>query len=150
MRLLLSLCLIAAPGEAQLTPREKQLNLESFEKVWTTIRDKHWQKNPGGLDWNAIHEEFRPKIEKTQSDEEWRATVRQMLARLKQTHFGIFPGIVLDGVDGATGDGATGIDTRILGGDQAVVTGVEPESPAERAGVKPGWIILSVDGKPMA
>ena len=40
-----------------------QLDLDSFEKVWTTIRDKHWQTKPGGLDWQAIHDEYRPRVE---------------------------------------------------------------------------------------
>lgn len=31
-----------------LTPEQKQENLDSFEYVWKTIRDKHWEKNPAG------------------------------------------------------------------------------------------------------
>jgi len=30
--------LMAAP----VSPHERQLNVDSFEYVWTTIRDKHW------------------------------------------------------------------------------------------------------------
>src|SRR6476646_9502930 len=66
-------------------------DLDSFEKVWTTIRDKHWQTKPGGLDWNAIHAEFRPRAERAASTDETRAVMRDMLARLGQTHFAIIP-----------------------------------------------------------
>src|ERR1019366_5075446 len=58
---------------AQLTPEQKQLEIASFEKVWTTVRDKHWDKNPGGLDWQAIHEEYRPRIDKATTAEQTRA-----------------------------------------------------------------------------
>ncbi|MFH1574736.1 MAG: hypothetical protein ABIG68_12185, partial [Acidobacteriota bacterium] len=34
-------------------------DLESFEHVWKTIRDKHWDPALGGLDWQAVYREFR-------------------------------------------------------------------------------------------
>lgn len=123
------------------------LNIDTFEKVWTTIRDKHWEKNPGGLDWQAIHEEFRPRIEKARNIDEVRAALKEMLGRLHETHFGILPVAVYAevGAADAIGEGSTGIDLRILDG-QAVVTGVDQGSPADRAGVKPGWAILNAKG----
>jgi len=159
MRVLLRVCLGAASlfgqqalyGQqapyGQLTPEQKQLNLDSFEKVWTTVRDKHWEKNPGGLDWDAVHQEYRPRLERAETTEQARAVTRDMLGRLKQTHFAIFPAVVYDDVDiESGGDGYSGIDVRVLEG-RAVVTRVDPGSPAERAGVKLGWEILSVEGK---
>ena len=122
MRLLV-FCLAAALSFGQTYSREKQGQIDSFEKVWTTIRDKHWEKNPGGLDWQAIHGEFYPRIVNAKSDEEALAIMREMLGRLKQTHFGIFPAAVYNDVEGDTGgDGSVGIDTRVLSG-QAVITG---------------------------
>src|SRR5580698_8319706 len=130
-----------------VTAQASQANLDSFEKVWTTIRDKHWEKNPGGLDWQAIHQEYRPRIERAANIDEVRAVLKDMLGRLRQTHFGILPATVYADVQDfeAAADGSTGIDLRVLDG-QAVVTGVDPGSPAERAGVKPGWAILSAKG----
>ncbi len=143
------LVLLAVPLWAQ-TPQDRQLNLDSFEKVWTTIRDKHWEKNPGGLDWQAIHAEFRPKVEQAKNIDEVRGLLKEMLSRLHQTHFGIFPATVYEEVGAvgdldAVGDGSTGIDLRVLDG-QAVVTRVDPGSPAERAGVKPGWAVELANG----
>src|SRR5215471_18134965 len=139
--LAISLTLCAQPDAAQ-----RQLALDSFEKVWTTIRDTHWEKNPAGLDWQAIHDEFRPRVAKAANMEQARAAIREMLARLHQTHFALFPATVYDAVrEDAAGPGSPGIDLRILDG-QAVVTGVDPGSPAERAGVRPGWAIQNVRG----
>lgn len=148
MRSLVGLFGIALLAQAQ-TADSKQLNIESFEKVWTTIRDTHWEKNPGGLDWNAIHQEFRPKIEQAETIDQARTVMRDMLARLKETHFAIFPATVYNDVDfEGGGDGMPGIDLRVLSG-KAVVTGIDPGSPAELAGVKRGWAIESVNGKPL-
>ena len=130
----------------------RQLDVDSFEKVWTTIRDKHWEKKPGGLDWEAIHAEFRPRIDRAQDTDEVRALLREMLGRLHQTHFGIIPATVYQAMgpaDAGEGDGSSGIDLRVLDG-QAVVTRVDPGSPAERAGVKLGWVVASVKGTALA
>ena len=149
MRMLLGVCLAGLSLHAELTLEQKQLNVASFEKVWTTVRDKHWQKEPGGLNWQTIHEEFRPRIDKAVTMEQTRVVMREMLGRLKQTHFGIFSANVYDDVASGGGDGSSGIDTRVLDG-QAVVAWIDPGSPAEMAGVKPGWQIVSVDGKELA
>ena len=147
MRRLASLLVFCATLGAQLTPEQKQLNTAAFEKVWTTIRDKHWQKNPGGLDWQAIHEEFRPRIDRAESTDQARAIMREMLARLKETHFSIIAASVYGDVGAMRmGEGSSGIDLRVIDG-RAVVTGVDPGSPAEKAGVKPGWAVISVDAK---
>ena len=147
---LLALTLQAQSSQGQALTPEKRVQIDSFEKVWTTIRDKHWQKNPAGLDWQAIHEEFYPRILAADSPEASLAIIREMLGRLKQTHFGIFPASIYNDVEADTGgDGSAGIDTRVLEG-KAVITDIDPASPAERAGVKLGWIVESVNGKPLA
>ena len=134
----------ALPAFGQAATR---LDLESFEKVWTTVRDKHWQAKPGGLDWQAIHDEYRPRVEKAASHDEARAVIQEMLGRLKQSHFAIIPAVVYSVLDDeGEGPGVTGIDARVLDG-QAVVTGVDPGSAAEKQGVRPGWQIQSAGGK---
>src|ERR1700680_3513853 len=54
-----ALCIALMLASVPLHGQQKQLNLDSFETVWTTIRDQHWEKNPGGLDWQAIRSEER-------------------------------------------------------------------------------------------
>jgi carboxyl-terminal processing protease len=149
MRLLLGLTLgLSLYG--QLTPEHKQLNVSSFEKVWTTIRDQHWQRNPSGLDWNAVHDEFRPRMDKAETMDDARAVMREMLGRLKQTHFGILAASVYADVDvEGGGDGSAGIDARVLDG-RVVVTRVDAASPASAAGVKPGWLIVRTGGSELA
>ncbi len=136
--------LIGNPLAAALTPEQRQLNIQSFEYVWTTIRDKHWQSQPGGLDWQAIHDEFRPKIEAADSMDAARAVLNDMLGRLHETHFGVVPGDVYSNVDNArSGDTTTGIDVRVVGAS-VLVTSVQPDSSASKEGVRPGWEIVKI------
>jgi len=123
-----------------------RLDLDSFEKVWTTVRDRHWEAKPGGLDWQSIHDEFRPRIEQAATHEQARAVMQEMLGRLKQSHFAIIPAPVYSVLDDEEGGaGTTGIDARVLDG-QAIVTDVDPGSPAAQQGVRPGWQIERTHG----
>jgi carboxyl-terminal processing protease len=148
----------AAADKAQpLTPEQKQLNLKSFEYVWTTIRDKHWDPKLGGLDWQAVHDELRPAVENAQTMDQARAAMTAMLERLKQTHFNIVPsdlygemkGNAKDEESDDTDQGGPGFDLRVIDG-KPLVTEVAQGSPADAAGVKPGWEIVRIDGKELA
>jgi carboxyl-terminal processing protease len=141
----------AAALALALTPEQRQLNIESFEHVWKTIRDKHWQVKPGGLDWQAVHDELRPAIEKADSMEAARGVMRDMVGRLHQTHFGIVPMELYSdaGDDSKAHDDTTGIDVRVVE-SQVLVTSVDAGSPGERAGVQRGWEIVRIDGVDLA
>src|SRR5260370_26386396 len=111
---------IAAAGQG-LTPAERSANVESFEQVWKTVRDKHWDPKLNGLDWQAVHDELRPKLDAAKDTGAARAVMNDMVERLKQTHFGIFPGDVyhdldssadVEGKDHDAGEADPGIDLR--------------------------------------
>ena len=127
-----------APVSAQMSLQQRQANLASFEQVWTTIRDQHWDPKPGGLDWEAIGAEFRPKMERAATIEDARAVLREMLGRLKQTHFAIFPGGLYADLESAVGgEGWPGFEVQVIDG-HALVSG---------GSVIPwGWEVVSAGG----
>jgi carboxyl-terminal processing protease len=145
--------LTTLPTPERETDSEKASNIESFEVVWKTIRDKHFDPKIGGLNWQAVHDELRPKVEKSANRAEARAVMSDCLSRLKLTHFGIIPGDVVrqieDGKSVSFGHGHSGIRVRVVDG-KAIVAQVEPGSPAEIVGVKTGWTLESVRGKTTA
>ena len=134
-----------------LTPEQRQLNIDSFEQVWKTVRDKHWQTKPGGLDWQAVHDQLRPVIEKADSMEAARAVMEDMIGRLHQTHFGILPADLFSDIQasGGRGENGTGLDVRVIA-SQVLVTSVEPDSPAATQGVKRGWEIVKIGSADLA
>jgi len=135
------LILSAVPLFAQLTAEQKQLNLASFEAVWSAVHDKHWEEKPAGLDWQVIHQEYRPQVEAAASTEAARAVMRDMLGRLKQTHFAIFPAAVYQVLDpSGAGDGWPGFEAHVLNG-RVIVT----DAPSQ-TGVKLGWEVLQTNG----
>jgi carboxyl-terminal processing protease len=140
---------VLEPGAAaaQLAPDTRQLNIDSFEFVWKTIRDQHFDPTLGGLDWQAVHDELRPKVENAQSIDEARGAMIDMISRLRQSHFAIIPAGVYENIEAPAGKGdrggSTGLEIRVIDG-KAIVTAVKPGMPAERAGVRPGWEIRSI------
>ena len=134
---------------SSLSDEEKQKNLESFDEIWTTIRDEHFDPELNGLDWEAVRDELRPQMEQADSRAEAKRVLDDLLSRLGQSHFAVIPSEAYHQTSGpggkGRGDGWTGIDLRIID-NQALVTKVAGGSPAAREGVAPGWIILSVDG----
>ncbi len=146
---LLPAMLVAAPPTG-LTSEQRALHLQSFEQVWSTVAKRHWDPTLGGLDWQKVHDEFKPKVEKAASVGEIRALLGDMLGRLKQTHFGIVPAeVYADLQSGAKESGTPGLELRPLAG-KAIVTEVEPSSPAAKAGIKPGWELVRVSGREVA
>ena len=68
MKCFLVFLLASAVGSAQYAAvAAHQADLDSFEYVWKTVRDKHWDPDLGGLDWQAVHDQFRPKNRRTSS-----------------------------------------------------------------------------------
>ncbi|QDV35013.1 S41 family peptidase [Tautonia plasticadhaerens] len=141
-----------AKAEAKLSEEQVRLNLESFDAVWETIRDKHFDPDLNGVDWPAVREELRPKVAEAGSMDEARGAMQEMIKRLNQSHFGIIPSSVYDAIDGDEdtdrGDGQAGLHVRAVDGEALVVL-VEPGSPAEEIGIKPGWVVEAVEGKPV-
>jgi carboxyl-terminal processing protease len=118
---------------------------ESFDIVWTTVREKHFDPTLGGVDWNKVREQYAPRAAAAKSDSEFYSVLQQMLGELHQSHFGIIPpeAIVQDDSREPKG-GGIGIDLRLVEGSPTI-TRVEPDSKAAAAGLRPGFIIKKVD-----
>ncbi len=157
MKLLSTLVLIAAsfvhsftqsPAVAAITPitaESRDTRQKSFDKVWTTVNEKHYDPTFGGVDWKRIRETYEPKAMAAVSDNDFHDVLRQMLSELKLSHFGIHPPAA-EMVAAQTGRGVTGIDLVMIDG-VPVISRVDPDSPAAKAGIKTGHSLLSIDGK---
>ena len=110
---------------ATLTPKERQKNIDSFEFVWSTIRDKHWDTSLDGPQWQAVHDELLPQMRKAGSIGEAREVLRRMIARLHLTHYNIIPGDVYSDVASDVPEPAkrAEVDVRVIGGKPVAVSG---------------------------
>ncbi len=155
MILMASLCLAISFSAAAQSKNQQpgltsaaNLRQESFELVWRTVKEKHFDPSFGGVDWDKVKEQYEPRVAAAKSDQEFYQALQEMLGQLKQSHFNIIPpeAVIEDSEEETAGppNGSLGIDLRIID-NQVVITRVEPSSTAARAGLRPGFVIKQVD-----
>lgn len=156
---------------------EAERRKESFEIVWRTVKENHFDPTFGGVNWDAVREEFAPRAAAARTDRELHLLLQQMLNRLGRSHFNIIPPEAIPSIDAEEDSGedgedevemkgseeprhkgsiraaeqmtyGIGIDLRVVGG-AALVTRVEQNSTAERAGLRTGYVLRSIGGQPV-
>jgi carboxyl-terminal processing protease len=133
-------------------PIDEKTRLDTFELVWKTINDSYWDPKFGGVDWNAVHEKYLPLAKSTPKNEEFHRLLSRMIGELDQSHFRITQPREAVNLHTRAGDienGSIGIDLRWVDG-QLLVVQVRKDYPAEKAGIRPGYIIEKVNGKASA
>ena len=118
----------------------------TFDAAWQAIHDTFVDEGRTEADWAVLRDEFRPRAASAGSPEALRGVLREMLARLGRSHFDILPGNAPMAVS-AGGDvtGDLGVEITPIDG-HPVVTKVLQAGPADRGGVRPGWIVEQVGG----
>ena len=163
-----------------LTAEQRNLNLQSLEKIFTTVRDTHWDPTLGGVDWNAAHQRALLKLKKAEDMRQARAVMSDMLAKLKQSHFAVIPADLYQEIqpasknrrpakpqdneqpdsqaprikapaDSVRREELCGVGLEALVIDgKARVIAIDADSPAFKAGIHLGWEVVSVDGLDLA
>lgn len=168
----------ATAAGAQATDRPAgpaaEVNVETFDFAWRKIADTFWDDSMGGVDWEAVGDELRPRARDAADAAELRLVLQDMLSRLGQSHFGVLPGrgsverplpvddseetgrctrTLIRAVAGAGGSAASdagpGFDVRFID-STPVVSRVEPGSSAERQGLRTGLRIVRVENQDLA
>jgi carboxyl-terminal processing protease len=128
---------------------KRVLNWISFEIVWRVVNDRHFDPAFGGVDWQELHDRYRQQIVFA-SDAEYYKLVNEMLWQLNVSHLAVVPANYWQMVEPTVmTEGSTGLDVRLFDGE-IVITSVEAGSPAAKAGLRPGFVIVSIDGAPIA
>ncbi|MBL8875335.1 MAG: hypothetical protein JNM86_06005 [Phycisphaerae bacterium] len=146
------------PQPTSMSEGTRAAQLASFDETYTKIKDRHFDPEKVGPQWDAKHAELRPKVENARTADEARSATKELIASLGQSHFGIIAADAYEDIAEKPGDesqsqtdgGAEpGFELRAING-QAVVTRIVPDSPASKAGVQRGWALTAVNGKPVA
>ncbi len=136
-----------AAGAIPSIENPSEIRQRTFEIVWRTVKEKHFDPAMGGVDWDKAREIYAPRAAAVKSDNELYLLLREMLGLLRQSHFNIFPPESVGPEDeNGPSSGGVGIDLRLIGGE-AIITRVEPDSSAAGAGLRPGFLIKRVGDK---
>ena len=140
--------IVAAVLVPVLLRAQEPQGVETFDAVWTIVRDTHFDRTMNGVNWTAVRDELRPRAAAAKNPGELRAVLHDMLGRLGQSHFAVIP-FSPDSTSAAAGDlrGDPGLDVRLVGRD-LLVTRVEEGGGAAVAGVRPGWKLTAIESRP--
>ena len=144
------------PPRVQVTPiptvdpTTRQLRV--FDSLWAAVRDRYVREDYNGVDWLALGDQYRAAIQAGQTDEEFTASVTELLATLpdnQATYQTRAQRLAGESVDQRVyhGIGAF-IAFRHEPQPHVVILSVIRDSPAERAGLLPHDNIYAVDGQP--
>lgn len=140
----------ARPEVATLAAAERsraERNLAVFERVWGLVAAKHYEPRFAGVDWSAAAAEFAPRAAAARDERELYRVLNEMLEPLHDSHtHALRPDQVVE----RRTEQRVRAGFRMVRVEQRwVVSDVLEESPAARAGVRPGWIAVSRNGEPL-
>lgn len=115
----------------------------TFDRVWTIVRDSHFDPSFSEAKWEQARAELRPKALAAKNSGELRAVLRDLLARLGLSHFAIIPSTPDAPGDHTDLSGQPGFDVRLVD-HHIVVFKVDEDGGAAAAGVHAGWIVSKV------
>jgi len=151
--LCVAIALIATSTTIASPPREsaalsQQDRIDVFEKVWRDIRDFYYDPAFHGVNWDQIHEQYLPEVRAAKDDDDFYGIMRRMTSVLHDAHTRFYSPDQWKRVKlhERAGFGFTAAEVE----GKTAITTVAKDSDAERAGIQPGMIVLSVDGKPIA
>jgi len=144
------LSLVEGARAALPDAKTKDLRLRCLETVGRTLRQRYFDPTFGGLDWSAIERRYRPLIAAAKSEPEFYALINRMVFELDVSHIGVVPPEEKEQLEPvASAEASLGVSLRLLGGE-AVITSVEPGSPGDHMGLRPGFVVEEINGKTLA
>jgi carboxyl-terminal processing protease len=150
-------CGARGPRQARVTPvptiPAAEQHLRVFEAAWTAVRDQYVRDDIHGLDWDALGQEHRGRIEAGLTEDEFAANLRALLANLpdrQATYETRAERLEQETTDPRVyhGIGAF-VAYREAPEPHVVILSVISDSPAERAGLQAHDSLYAVDGAPI-
>lgn len=130
------------------------LQLQVFEDIWQTVKAEYLYRDFNGLDWDAVHLEYRKRIQAGLTPDDFYAAMAEMIDRLGDHHSSyLSPADVATSNNEYSGDlhyvGIGVLSTSVPERKLITIVLVYANSPAEKAGLQIHDNILTVDGQPI-
>ncbi|MEI6861764.1 MAG: S41 family peptidase [Verrucomicrobiota bacterium] len=123
-------------------------NLRVYQAVWSLVADRHYDPKLQGVDWPAAGQQFGAQAAMAADDTALYTVLNAMVGLLKDSHTRVFtPAQATERSRQVRA--LNGIDAIRLEDGRWAVSEVLPGSPAEMAGVRPGWVVQARNGRPI-
>jgi carboxyl-terminal processing protease len=126
---------------AEFDSEAKRLDIQ--QRTWAVIADRYYDPRLNGVAWAAIRDKYRPRVAAARSDAQFYLALKAMVRELNDSHTRVVtPRESADHRRFAAL--ASGAALSVIG-NQLVVVDVDPDSPASRAGLQRGDVVLAID-----
>ena len=113
------------------------------QRAWKVIAERYYDPRLNGVDWPAIRDKYRPRVAGAKTDAQFYLALKSMVRELNDSHTRVVtPRESADHRRFAAL--ATGAALNVID-DQLVIVDVDSDSPAARAGLKRGDVVLAID-----
>lgn len=137
------------PEGSALDDYSQQSYAEAFDSLIEKMRTEYAFTEYKGLDWDALRDEFRPRFEEADANNDsqaYREALRDFSWSIPDGHVnGYTPGADFQRATA----GGLGIAIRDVDDGRTIVNFLTPGSPADEAGIELGAEILEINGKPV-
>ena len=139
------------PGAVAVSrpPVNAELRQQTFEKVWRTVNDKHFDPTFGGVNWEQMRVKYAPLAASAPNDAEFYAVLQRMIGELHQSHFAIVPPEAVVDEETPVHTGELGLAVKLIGA-QTIISQVKPSSVAARAGLRTGFVLRQIGAETVA
>lgn len=140
-RLLLGLLVlgcVAPAARAQKLESDRKRGLSMLKNIAGELRGRYWDPTFGGRDLDALFERAARSVAEATSESHISGLLTQLLLELDDSHTRFYPPPIPFDFD-------YGFETRLVG-ERAFVAKVTAGSDADKAGLRPGTELLSVEG----
>jgi tricorn protease len=123
--------------------------MEVFNQAWTLMRDNFYDPNYHGANWQAVRQEYEPRVAGARTGDEMRRLLNLMVGELNASHLGAsapFGGTQTAPV------GRLGLRferSEYENNGRLRITEVITLGPAAIANIKAGEYLTAIDGKPL-
>jgi carboxyl-terminal processing protease len=133
----------AEPG----TPLSTAERAAVLDEVWQLIADNYYDPHYNGVDWKAVRSRYRRQVDEVASEAAFYALLNRMTGELRDAHTRVR---TPQQAAARRKRERTGVGVLIYEVEGTpVIFAVTAGSEAARAGVRPGMIVRTVDGRPI-
>jgi C-terminal processing protease CtpA/Prc len=119
---------------------------DAFDALFDKVSREYPFTEEKGIDWEALYDEFQPRIANARSDADFYRAMRDFAFSIPDGHVG---GLFNRDVFFDEWGGGFGLVLVELSDGRVIVTDVLSGTPGDRAGIKVGAEIVTWDGKPV-
>jgi C-terminal peptidase prc len=133
-------------------PDVEAIQRRTFESLWTTVNDFYVYEDFGGVDWQAVYDDYQVQLEPEMTAEAFDALLEEMLAKLPTGAVSLQTRAerletAMNGLDSSYEGIGAFVSIRREEEPRIILLSVMADSPAEAAGLEAHDAILAIDGE---